>query len=50
MSLIAIILLILAFFGLGSFTASEVSVEPEATIAVVESTVWELVEQDVSRV
>jgi hypothetical protein len=47
MSLIAIILLILAFFGLGSFTSStEVAIEPAATVVVVESDWWELVEVD----
>jgi hypothetical protein len=47
MSLIAIILLILAFFGLGSFASSgEVVSEPAATVVVVEATPWEPVELD----
>ena len=47
MSLIAIILFIIAVFGLGSFTStSEVAMEPAATVEVVESGLWELVELD----
>ena len=47
MSLVAIILLILAFFGLGTFaTSSDVAMEPPATAVLVESGQWEMVTLD----